>query len=188
MKKIQRFECLAKLEPTNLAKRFAPQQDSDNESSGSPVPHSSAPINDKFTSDIEEEQYEDLENGAERKALELLHQMQATLQSYILKLKTNRLLLDFFKERTTNQNYDKRSSVDKELLQEAEDWIKGREPRGLFVAWEVEKNRQVYLKDMEKGGEWKTLDQENQEVAFKLESEVFAALLHELLLDISPLA
>ncbi|KAL0329718.1 UNVERIFIED_CONTAM: hypothetical protein Sradi_4958500 [Sesamum radiatum] len=187
MKKIQRFECLAKLEPTNLAKRFAPKQDSDNESSGSPVPHSFAPINDKFTSDIEEEQYKDLENGAERKALELLHQMQATLQSYTLKLKTNRLLLDFFKERTTNQNSDKRSSVDKELLQEAEDWINGREPRGLFLAWEVERNRQIYLKDMEKGGEWKALDQENQEVAFELESEVFAALLHELLLDISPL-
>ncbi|KAL0324356.1 UNVERIFIED_CONTAM: hypothetical protein Scaly_2402700 [Sesamum calycinum] len=104
-----------------------------------------------------------------------------------LKLKTNRLLLDFFKERTTNQNSDKRSSVDKELLQEAEDWINGREPRGLFLAWEVERNRQIYLKDMEKGGEWKALDQENQEVAFELESEVFAALLHELLLDISPL-
>ncbi|XP_020550199.1 uncharacterized protein LOC105164242, partial [Sesamum indicum] len=188
MKKIQRFECLAKIEPTNLAKRFAPHQDSDNESSGSPVPHSSAPMNNKFASDIEEEQYEDLENGAERKALELLHQMQATLQSYTLKLKTNRLLLDFFKERTDNQNSDKRSSVHKELLQEAEDWINGREPRGLFVAWEVEKNRQVYLRDMEKGGKWKALDQENQEVVFELESEVFAALLHELLLDIPPLA
>ncbi|KAK4435260.1 hypothetical protein Salat_0689300 [Sesamum alatum] len=186
MKKIQRFECLAKLEPTNLSKRFAPLQDSDNESSGSPVSHSSAPINDKFTSYIEEEQDEDVENRAERKALELLHQMQATLQSYTLKLKTNRLLLDFFKERTTNENSEKRSLVDKELLQEAEDWINGAEPRGLFVAWEVEKNRQVYLKDMEKGGEWKTLDQENKELALELESEVFAALLHELLLDISP--
>lgn len=185
MKKIQRFECLAKLEPTNLAKRFAPQPDSDNESSGSPLPHSSTPINDKFISDAEEEQDEDVENGAEQKALELLHQMKASSPSYSLKLKTNMLLLDFFKERIADENSEKQSSFDKEVLQEAEDWINGRTPGGLFVEWEVEKNRQVYLKDMEKGGEWKTLDQENQEVAFELESEVFAALLHELLLDIS---
>ncbi|KAI3468803.1 hypothetical protein Pfo_025466 [Paulownia fortunei] len=186
MKKIQRFECLAKLEPVNLTRRFALQPDSDNESSGSPLPHSSASIDEKFVSDIEEE-----EDEAEHKALELLHQMKASFPSYGLKLNADKLLLDFFRERITNEraNSEKQwgvSSFDEGLIEEAEDWINGRKSRELFVEWEVQKNRQAYVKDMEKGGEWKTLDQENQEVVSELETEVFAALVNELLLDISP--
>ncbi|KAI3453651.1 hypothetical protein Pfo_010314 [Paulownia fortunei] len=189
MKKIQRFGCLAQLEPVSLAKQFALLPDSDNESAGSPLPHSSASIDEKVISDIEEEQEVDEENQAEQKALDLLNQMDI-LPSNDLKVKADKLLLDFFTEKIIAQNMHSQrqrggNSFDRELLEEAENWINGRKSRKLFLEWEVPRNRQAYIKDMEKGGEWKTLDQENQEVASELEAEVFAALLNELLLDIS---
>ncbi|KAK6137559.1 hypothetical protein DH2020_028701 [Rehmannia glutinosa] len=165
MKKIQRFECLAKLEPINLATQFALQSDSD--------------MDEKSISDIEDEEEEE-ENEDENKALELLHQMKATLPSYSPKLKPDKLLLDFFRERVTDE-----SSFDEGLLEEADDWINGRKSRELFVEWEVQGNRKAYIKDMEKGGEWKTLEQESDEVALELETVVFDELLNEVLLEIS---
>lgn len=183
MEKIQRYGCLAQLEPVNLlAKRFALMPDSDNESTGSPLPHSSASI---AISSIEKQE-DDGENQAEQRALDLHNQFVDTLQSYGLKIKADKLLLDFFREKIVGQNlHSQRHSLDEELLEEAENWINGRKPRELFLGWEVPRNRQAYIKDIEKAGEWKSLDQEIQEVASKLEAEVFAALLNELLLDIS---
>ncbi|KAK6137572.1 hypothetical protein DH2020_028692 [Rehmannia glutinosa] len=77
------------------------------------------------------------------------------------------------------------SSFDEGLLEEADDWINGRKSRELFVEWEVQGNRKAYIKDMEKGGEWKTLEQESDEVALELETVVFDELLNEVLLEIS---
>ncbi|KAL3818118.1 hypothetical protein ACJIZ3_004023 [Penstemon smallii] len=186
MKKIQRFECLAnELEPVNLSKRFVlqPQTDSDNESNGSPLPLS---IDDKFISDMEEEEEEEM-------AFELLRQMKNTLPSYGLKLNAENLLLDFFREKIVERKvaspkqWPGGCSFDEEAIDEAEEWINGRKRSELLLGWEVQKNRQVYIKEMEKGKlEWKTLDQENEEVALELETEVFATLLDEVLLEVMP--
>ncbi|KAG8382300.1 hypothetical protein BUALT_Bualt05G0062500 [Buddleja alternifolia] len=194
MKKIKRFECLAELEPVNLAKRFSPR-DSNNKSNGSPLPNSSASTDEKFKSDIEVEEEEDdehEENRAEQKALDLLHHIEDTLPSYGIRLKADKLLMDFFKEKIIGRKVhfeEQRDgySFDEEILEEAENWINERKIRELFLQWEVPSNRKVYVKDMEKGGEWKksSLDQENREVAVELETKVFAALLNELLIDIS---
>ncbi|KAL0448085.1 UNVERIFIED_CONTAM: hypothetical protein Slati_1936400 [Sesamum latifolium] len=183
MKKIQKFEC-TQLEPVKLVERFVLPPDSDNESTGSP------PIDEKSTSEIKQEQQDDEEGQAERKALDLLQQMKDTLPSYGLKIKADKLLLNFFRERITDQNVRSQRqwggySFEEELLEEAENWINGRKTSELFLAWEVPRNRGVYVKDMEKGGEWRSLSQENREVAMELEAEVFAALLSEMLLDIS---
>ncbi|GFZ06990.1 hypothetical protein Acr_18g0011600 [Actinidia rufa] len=53
-------------------------------------------------------------------------------------------------------------------------------PHDMFLGWEVEKNRQAYIRDMEKGGRWSKLDAEREEVAL----EVFASLMDEILLDL----
>ncbi|KAH6759610.1 hypothetical protein C2S52_022868 [Perilla frutescens var. hirtella] len=164
LKKIQRFEGLAKLEPVNLTGRFASQSvDSDDESS----PHSSTSLNE-----AEEEE--------EEEALKLLDQMKGSMPCYGLNLiKAERLLLDFFEEHCTT--HEKQHD---ELVEVAEDWINGAMPRGMFMEWEVEKNRKAYVEDMERGGEWRSLDEQNEEVVLELENEVFLSLLNELLLDI----
>ncbi|XP_047940197.1 uncharacterized protein LOC125187617 [Salvia hispanica] len=170
LKKIQRFECLAKLEPVNLTRRFASQTESDNESLSSPLPHSS-------TSSDEEEEEEDIEE--EDKAIELLGQVKAIMPSYGLKTKADKLILDFFREKLGCE-----SLFHDALVEIARDWMNGHNPLGLFMEWEVEKNRPAYLENMENVGEWKRLDQENGEVVSELEIEVYDALLNEMLLDI----
>ncbi|KAL7123141.1 hypothetical protein ACP275_01G086700 [Erythranthe tilingii] len=175
MKKIQRFECLAKLEPVDLATRFALQSDdSDNEST------SSFTTEDKSMSDIEEQEEEKDENEAEYKALKLLHQMPPNYDNLKLINNAQKLLLDFFRERIGSGQC---TSLEEELLEEAQNWTNDKMPRGVFLEWGVQKNRQAYVEDMEKCGEWKTLDQENGDVALELEGEVFDALLKEVLLE-----
>lgn len=90
-------------------------------------------------------------------------------------------MLDFFKEMIAGDQY---SSFHEELVKIAQEWINGRKPFDLFMEWEVEKNRQAYVKDMEKGGEWKTLGEENEEVVLVLGDEVFDSLMNEMLVDI----
>ncbi|KAG8374848.1 hypothetical protein BUALT_Bualt10G0038300 [Buddleja alternifolia] len=192
MMKIQKLESLAQLEPLNLSKRFSSLQDSYNEPTEyRHEPRSPTSTDEKFVSDIEEEQEEE-EDEAEQKALELqlLHRTMDTFPSYNeLKPNSDKLLLDFFSEKITDGylKSEKEWSFDKEVLEEAEDWINGRKTRELFLEWNVHKNRQVYIRDMEKRGEWKILDEEHKEVVLELESEVFGALLDEILLDISAL-
>ncbi|XP_042068231.1 uncharacterized protein LOC121811441 isoform X2 [Salvia splendens] len=170
LKKIQRFEYLAKLKPVNLTRRFASQTESDNESLSSPLPHSS-------TSSDEEEEEEDIEE--EDKAIEFLGQVKAIMPSYGLKIKADKLMLDFFREKLGCE-----SLFHDALVEIARDWMNGHDPLGLFMEWEVEKNRQAYLENMENVGEWKRMDQENGQVVSELESEVYDALLNEVLLDI----
>ncbi|KAG8374594.1 hypothetical protein BUALT_Bualt10G0011600 [Buddleja alternifolia] len=190
MMKIQKFESLAQLEPLNLSKRFSSLQDSYNEPTKSPnEPRSPTSTDEQFVSDIEEQQEEEEEEDETgQKALELLHQTMDTFPSYNgLKPNSDKLLLDFFSEKITDGSLksEKEWSFDEELLEEAEDWINRRKTQELFLEWNVHKNRQVYIRDMEKRREWKNLDEEHKEVVLELESEVFGALLDEILLDIS---
>ncbi|XP_073133019.1 uncharacterized protein [Henckelia pumila] len=181
MKKIQRFESLAELEPLNLTERFALQPESDKESAEWPQERPYESNNDKSTSEIVQKEDED-EN--DNKAMELLHQFKHNHPSYGPKVKVESLVFDFFRERITNERVKRGgSSVDEEvLLEEVEVWINGQNhPHEPFLGWgEVKANRQSYINDMEKDGTWKTLDQENTEVALDLETEIFHALLNEM--------
>ncbi|KAL1547581.1 hypothetical protein AAHA92_15921 [Salvia divinorum] len=175
LKKIQRFECLAKLEPLDLTRQFESQPESDNESSTS--------------QDEEEEEVEEYDDEKEDdEALELLDQVKTIMPSYGLKFKADKLMLDFFRERIASDQGC--TSLETQLLSHsalveiARDWMDGHDPLGLFMEWEVEKNRQAYVKDMEHGGEWKRLDQEYREVVLELEIEACDALLNEVLLEI----
>ncbi|KAL2544006.1 hypothetical protein Fot_13239 [Forsythia ovata] len=182
MKKLERFEYLAQLKPVNLAKRFVGQDSDDNESVESTQHH----YEETFISDIEEEK--EAENQDEQNALELLHLTKCTMPSLCLKLKAETLLLDYFREKITNGclHSEKKSVVNSfydEIFDEARDWINGQ-PHELYLEWGVQKNRQAYLKDMEKGREWTTLDEQKQKVALDLEAEIYGSLINELLLDL----
>ncbi|KAG6428695.1 hypothetical protein SASPL_112949 [Salvia splendens] len=168
LKKIQRFECLAKLEPLNLTRRFESQLESDNE----------------FLDEEEvgEEESDD-EKEDDEEALELLDQVNTIMPSYGLKFKADKLMLDFFRERISNdqdwrllEKQRGESLSHNALVEIARGWMDGHDPLGLFM----EKNRKAYVEDMENGGEWKRLDQEYKEVGI----EVCDALLNEVLLEI----
>ncbi|KAL7150276.1 hypothetical protein ABFS83_05G100600 [Erythranthe nasuta] len=174
-KNIQRFGCVAKLEPVNLAKRFTLLPNLENES------------NPKDISDIQEDEEEDDEaKKIEKKVLVLLNKMGPLPSNELKVIKADKLFSDFFREKIMSRNVQcSNSSFDEELLKEAKNWVQGSKPRELYLGWEVPKNREVYIKDIEKRGEWKSLCEENREVALELEDKVFAAMLDELLLDIS---
>ncbi|XP_073042922.1 uncharacterized protein [Primulina eburnea] len=178
-KKIQRFESLAELEPLNLTERFALQPESDNESLEWPQQCPYESKIGKFTSEIEEKEVAEENN---HKALELLHLFKHKHPSNAPKTTTEKLVSDFFREQVTNARGKQGvSSFDKELFEQVEVWINGQNPHEPFLGWEVKANRQSYINDMEKDGTWKTLDQENMEVALELEIDIFSTLLNEML-------
>ncbi|XP_051136870.1 uncharacterized protein LOC127255401 [Andrographis paniculata] len=184
MKKIHMFESLAKLEPVNLATRFIAKHDSDSESSSVITEKSISDLDNQCedTDDKVETIDDDDDEWLEIKATELLCQInKAIASSYYnnVKLNPQKMLLDFFKERLL-------SNQDKGIIEEAFDWMMQGRRRGgeATIESDSEKNMQSYVKDMERGGQWRTLDQEIKEVAFVLETEVFDVLLDEVLIDI----
>ncbi|XP_074325942.1 uncharacterized protein LOC141663988 isoform X3 [Apium graveolens] len=164
-KNLRRLESLSKLEPVVLEKRIA-LAECDNESVGSPL----VPIQENFISDSEEEY-----KKSEKKSEELLEQMKARTPSTSLVLNSDNLFLDFFIEATCELN----KVSDCELLDLAKDWINGQ-PQEVLLGWEVQKNREVYIREMEKGGMWGKLDEDRQEVALQLEAEIFTSLVNDL--------
>lgn len=160
----------------NLTRRFELHLDSDNDSSGSPLPHS----------EDEEDDYEEgEEEQEENKTLELLDRLKASLTSRGLIIEADKLMLDFFREGIACEKQGGNSRSYEGLVELAEKWIAGGNSGEVFIEWKVEKNRQAYVEDMEKGGEWKKIGQEKEEVVLELGNEVFVALLDELLLDIT---
>jgi hypothetical protein len=179
MQKIRRLESLAQLDPVDLEKRIAMAELGD-ESLESPAQHCSMSIksdnNDNFSEAKEE-------NGTEKHAQELLKQVESTIASHSL---SSKLLVDFFTEKIVENNASGSViGLYKEFEQElgaAQDWINGQ-PTEMFLGWEVVESRHAYLKDMEKNGKWKNVDQEKEGFALELEVEVFNSLVDEALLD-----
>lgn len=161
MQKIRGFESLAQLEPVDLAKRIALSEIDDLE-----LPKSLA---SPSTGNIFKEEEEE-----ENEADELLKLVKSN-SLLITSGKVDNVLLEFFKEQQKGGN--KRQGKD-ELLKEAEDWVNGKQE--LFLGWEVKDGKKLYLKDMEKSGGWRNLEEENQEVGLELEQEIFSSLVIEL--------
>ena len=178
MKKIRRFESLAQLDPLDLEKRIA-MADLEDESLESPVQHCSVSIHSDNDNDFKETK----ENGTEKHAQELLEHVKSTVS---MASEVDSLLLDFFKEKIV-ENYAGGSMVGsyKEFEQElrvAREWIDGQ-PKEMFLGWEMAERRHVYVKHMERTGNWENVDQGKEEVARELEAEVFNSLVDEVLLD-----
>lgn len=110
----------------------------------------------------------------EHNAVELLKKMKTTMPSVSFKFNPDNLLIDIFRETNT---------FDKVALDVARDWINGQ-PREVLLGWEVQKSREAYIKNMEKGGKWRDLDEDKKEVALELEDEVFTDLVNEFILDL----
>ncbi|KAI7987980.1 hypothetical protein LOK49_LG13G01289 [Camellia lanceoleosa] len=180
MDKIQQFENLGQqldLEPVDLEKQFSSSEFEDE------FPEPPSPC---LSDSIQEE-----ENEAEHKALDLLKLIKFTIPSSSFKFMADDLLLDFLRERITEaQSHTKTvmgddEKLESELLNVIEDWVTGQ-PQEMLVEWEVQKNRQAYMREMEKGGKWSKMDEDEHkdEVAMELEIEVFDSLVNELLLDL----
>ncbi|KAK4338362.1 hypothetical protein RND71_042849 [Anisodus tanguticus] len=174
IKKIKRFECLTELEPLNLDKRIA----------SSELERESLLNNSSETEVNEEEDKQTVES----KALDLVQELKASMPSYSLKLKAEKLLFDFFKERILNacenpKELTKSDEFKNKLLQVAKDWINGK-PINVLLDWKVQENRMAYIRAIDSRGEWNNTELEKQEVILELEVQVFASLMNELLIDI----
>ncbi|XP_060210230.1 uncharacterized protein LOC132637099 [Lycium barbarum] len=181
IKKIKRFECLTELEPLNLDKRIT-SSESESES---------ILTNSSETEVDQEEEKEEDKQTVENKALNLVKELKASMPSYSLKLKAEKLLFDFFKERIVNacehskeqtRGYEFDEFKNK-LLQVAKDWINGK-PIDVLLDWKVQGNRMAYIRAIDSRGEWKNTELDKQELILELEVEVFASLINELLIDI----
>ncbi|XP_057510971.1 uncharacterized protein LOC130793346 [Actinidia eriantha] len=177
MQKIRRLENLAQLQPVELENQFSLPEIFSDESPDTPSPSKlcSDPIQDNIPSDGKEKEID-----TKRTALDLLELIKATFPSGSFESKSENLLLDLFREKICEANDE--SDYD-QLLSEAKDWVDGP-AQDMFLGWEVERNRQAYIRDMEKGGMWSKVDEEREEVALEVEVEVFASLVDEVLVDL----
>lgn len=169
MKKIMRFELL---EPVNLVKRIAVSSESDQES-----------IQDEFSYHTEETTTIAAAAAlAEEKASEFLDILKCTVSppnNNNIKPNTEKLLLDFFK-----LGYLESEKME-ELVAIAKDWVTGKTTNNEQVLdWKVKKNREMYIRDMEKSGEWRRRNKEKEEVGLEMEVDIFASLISELLDDL----
>ncbi|KAG6688743.1 hypothetical protein I3842_11G139900 [Carya illinoinensis] len=182
-KMIRKFECLAQLEPVDMEKRIALSaglnHEAPHESLVQTCPMSTLANN---TSD----------NQTEKNAEELLDLINTRSSVNGAKFKADNLLSDFFWERieeniNASASTSTRGNVngfERELLKVAEDWLSGGNPLELLLGWEVEDGREVYVRDMEKGGKWRISVREKEELGLEVEFEVWISLLDELVLDL----
>ncbi|XP_006358912.1 uncharacterized protein [Solanum tuberosum] len=166
MKKIKRFECLTELEPLNLDKRIASSES-----------ESESPLNNSSETEVDEE--EEDKQRVERQALDMVQELKESMPSYTIKLKTEKLLFDFFKERILNGDDEFKNKP----LELAQDWINGK-PIDVLLDWKVQENRMAYIRAIETRGEWKNTELEKQEVILELEVDIFASLMNEVLVDV----
>ncbi|KAL4339297.1 hypothetical protein GQ457_08G028050 [Hibiscus cannabinus] len=66
-------------------------------------------------------------------------------------------------------------------MTEIEDELPNGEQEDMFVGWEMQEGRKLYLKEMEKNENWRNLNEEKQDVGSALELQVFSSLVDELL-------
>lgn len=119
---------------------------------------------------------------SEEKARELVQLVFKTTSptNKLVYMKSENLLFDFFRERIMEVGLVVK--VQEVVLKLAEDWINGKQQE-VLMGWEVKERRDGYVKDMEKGGRWRNLDDEIHQLGSELEAELWNSLLNELLLD-----
>ncbi|XAR55028.1 hypothetical protein NMG60_11030401 [Bertholletia excelsa] len=150
MQKLRRFETLAQLEPLDLETQFA-LSESTEESLFSPS-----------VSIAEEHEHETF-----LRATDLLAQLKSSAPPSTWKLELDILLLDFFADELSHGEQTQLG-----LLNVANEWVNG-ESKETLEGWEDEKNREAYVREMDRGGMWKRMDEgeERKEVAMEVEVE-----------------
>ncbi|GKU95351.1 hypothetical protein SLEP1_g8722 [Rubroshorea leprosula] len=172
MQKTRRFESLAQLEPVDLEKRLASSELEDEWPRRRPIS-----IDGDGKSISDESKKEKITDAGD-----LLKIFKYKTPSNKMKLKVESVLLDFFRERIVQGGTNGQGEFDeKETLKMAEEWVKGQS-RELILEWEVKEGRKVYLKDMERNGMWRNLEEAREEVAAEMELEMLSSLVEELLI------
>ncbi|KAK7390045.1 hypothetical protein VNO78_25343 [Psophocarpus tetragonolobus] len=113
----------------------------------------------------------------EEKAKQLLHCVKARGSALDCRdhLELDALLLDFFREELSGSRKQYKNDEELEILRIAEDWINGS---FTFDAGLV--NKGAYIKDMDRRDQWSRFEDEQEELAFEIET----AILHSLLADL----
>ncbi|KAJ6400489.1 hypothetical protein OIU84_016023 [Salix udensis] len=175
MEKIRRFESLAKLDPVNLDnwmsidENISSREDDDDGDDLEGIRET----NMNFEEEIHE---------VEEKAWKLLSHVKETG----LECCSNNmnLLFDFFRDElgaSTCESTEQR--IDVGLLNKAKAWMNGED--SLWAEWELEHmDREVCVRDMDREGRWGKSEDEQNELASEIESEVLHLLVDELLLDL----
>ncbi|KAJ6722844.1 DUF4378 DOMAIN PROTEIN [Salix koriyanagi] len=178
MEKIRRFESLTKLDPVNpdnwmsIDENISSREDDDDDDDDDDL-EGIRETNMNFEEEIHE---------VEEKAWKLLSHVKETG----LECCSNNmnLLFDFFRDElgaSTCESTEQR--IDVGLLNKAKAWMNGEE--SLWAEWELEHmDREVCVRDMDREGRWGKFEDEQNELASGIESEVLDLLVDELLLDL----
>ncbi|TKY63831.1 hypothetical protein E2542_SST13715 [Spatholobus suberectus] len=113
----------------------------------------------------------------EEKAKQLLHCVRARGSAQGCKDYLDTLLLDFFREELSGSRnqYKNDEEFELETLRIAEDWINGS-----FAFDTGHVNKDAYIKDMDRRDQWSRFEEEQEELAFEIET----AILHSLVADV----
>nr|DAD48029.1 TPA_asm: hypothetical protein HUJ06_017966 [Nelumbo nucifera] len=180
MQKIRRFEIFAQLEPVELEQRIALAELDDSVECASDS--FSISVHDDTAYQRIEEDEEAIE--AEERAMRLFNKhIKASSQLQNRKASMEHVLLDFFRNgimgRTQAEEGDE---FECELLKVARDWVDGKKQYELGRGFGDD--RSVCVREMESGGQWKKLEEEQRELAAEMEIKVWGSLVDELLLDL----
>ncbi|KAH0901988.1 hypothetical protein HID58_041491 [Brassica napus] len=171
LRKSRRFETLVRLVPVDLEKRI--EQDVERQD------YDSHPM-------VETEENQS-ENRATRLFALLKSRLTEELSQLLASQKVDNLLLDFFRE---DGNTDTRD--EHKLVKIVEEWLMRRqEEEYMFMSWEVEEKREIYVKEMKwgfiNGDEQDYVVEElgNDYVVEELGNGFVTSLMDELILDLS---
>ncbi|KAJ4842194.1 hypothetical protein Tsubulata_032616, partial [Turnera subulata] len=174
MQKIRRFENLAKLDPVNLEKWM-----DESMSSGEAG-------ND---GDNVEEEEEEEEGGCriKEKAWQLLNYVKTTsaMEGCRDDKNVDQFLLDFFSDELASGMYQSTTSddFDKIMVSKAKAWLDGED--NLVIRWEEQCKREAYVVEMDRGGKWAKLGEENDKVGLEIGDALLGLVLDDLLLELT---
>lgn len=128
----------------------------------------------------------DNNHNHEDNARDLLNFVKRSITPNSLITKAENLLFDYFKQ-SIEENKDIDYSKKLQICKVAEDWINGQ-PQEMYLGWEVQGGRCVYIREMDKCEEWKSSDQDIQQLGQELANEVFTNLVNEFTLELTSCA
>ncbi|KAK7389227.1 hypothetical protein VNO78_24063 [Psophocarpus tetragonolobus] len=180
MQKNRHFESMVLLEPAVLEERFSRLELEDEPPHSHSTQQCSFALLPIMRTQNDNHQYN---HNIEENARDLLNFVRSSILSNSLMIKSENLLFDFFKQ-SIGENKDIDYTKKLHLCKVAEDWIQAQ-PQELYLSWEVQGGRCIYVKEMDKYGEWKNSAEEIQHWAMELANEVFSNLVNEFILDLT---
>ncbi|XP_040999364.1 uncharacterized protein LOC121245112 [Juglans microcarpa x Juglans regia] len=173
MQKIQRFESLAKPESFDLEEWMSMEENTE--------------FRELHHDNKDDEDEEEEPNELEMKVRELVNHVKVDIG----KAKVEQLvLLDFFLEQLstkkscqTKKDDDDDDELEREMVSMAKAWMRG-EHNGLYE-WGLDQHkREAYVREMDRREMWSKFEEEQQEVALEIETQVLEFLVDEVFVDL----